>query len=93
MDGENNGNPLKMDDLGVPLFGETPIYILPLIHTHTTIYVWNNLSNRIARRTGETTHTIPYKHISGYEKKKKTPPSCRYYLCRPTANSCSCQGK
>ena len=25
MDGENNGNPIKMDDLGVPLFSETPI--------------------------------------------------------------------
>ena len=28
MDGENNGkpeNPVKMDDLGVPLFSETPI--------------------------------------------------------------------
>ena len=27
MDGENNGkpeNPIKMDDLGVPLFSETP---------------------------------------------------------------------
>ena len=26
MDGENNGNPIKMDDLGVPLFLETPIF-------------------------------------------------------------------
>ena len=26
MDGGNNGNPIKMDDLGVPLFLETPIY-------------------------------------------------------------------
>ncbi len=29
MDGENNGkpeNPIKMDDLGVPLFLETPMY-------------------------------------------------------------------
>ena len=25
MDGENNGNPIKIDDLGVPLFLETPI--------------------------------------------------------------------
>ncbi len=24
MDGENNGNPIKMDDLVVPLFLETP---------------------------------------------------------------------
>ena len=24
MDGENNGKPIKMDDLGVPLFMETP---------------------------------------------------------------------
>ena len=23
MDGENNGTPIKMDDLGVPLFSET----------------------------------------------------------------------
>ena len=28
MDGENNGNPyFLMDDLGVPLFLETPIYV------------------------------------------------------------------
>ena len=27
------GNPIKMDDLGVPLFLETPIYIVTLIHT------------------------------------------------------------
>ena len=27
MDGENNGNPyVQMDDLGVPLFSETPIH-------------------------------------------------------------------
>ena len=26
MDGENNGKPIKMDDLGVPIFLETPIY-------------------------------------------------------------------
>ena len=25
MDGENNGNPIKMDDLGVTLFLETPL--------------------------------------------------------------------
>ena len=24
MDGENNGNPIKMDDLGVPLFRKQP---------------------------------------------------------------------
>ena len=29
MDGENNGNPIQMDDLGVPLFLETPIYTSP----------------------------------------------------------------
>ena len=28
-------NPIKMDDLGVPLFLETPIYIY--IHTHTFV--------------------------------------------------------
>ena len=29
LDGENNGNPyFQMDDLGVPLFLETPIYTL-----------------------------------------------------------------
>ena len=33
MDGENNGNPIKMDDLGVPFFLETPIYV---IYTPTT---------------------------------------------------------
>ena len=27
MDGENNGNPIKMDDLGIPLFLETSIYM------------------------------------------------------------------
>ena len=26
MDGENRENPIKMDDLGVPLFLETPTY-------------------------------------------------------------------
>ena len=31
MDGENNGKPYEqMDDLGVPLFLETPIYVISL---------------------------------------------------------------
>ena len=38
MDGENNGKPHEqMDDLGAPLFLETPIYIYIYIHTHTHI--------------------------------------------------------
>ncbi len=31
MDGENNGKPFKMDDLGVPLFVETAIYWYTII--------------------------------------------------------------
>ena len=33
MDSENNGsNPIKIHDLGVPLFLETPIYCKDLVH-------------------------------------------------------------
>ena len=32
-------NPIKMDDLGVPLFLETPIYIyIIIIHAHKYVY-------------------------------------------------------
>ena len=33
MDGENNGKPWKMDDLGVPLFLETPIWVFSKVNT------------------------------------------------------------
>ena len=37
MDGENNGKPYEqMDDLGVPLFFETPIY--HHVDTHLLVY-------------------------------------------------------
>ena len=45
MDGENNGNPIKMDDLGVPLFLETPIYIyinINIIYIYICIYTPEN---------------------------------------------------
>ena len=38
MDGENNGKPYEqMDDLGVPLFLETPIYIYVYICRYLTL--------------------------------------------------------
>ena len=39
MDGENNGkpeNPIKIDDLGVPLFLETPM----CIYQHLVDFLW-----------------------------------------------------
>ena len=41
MDGEDNGKPhYQMDDLGVPLFLETPIYIYILVY----VYYYYSLS-------------------------------------------------
>ena len=32
-------NPIKIDDLGVPLFLETPIYIYNIINTYSSILI------------------------------------------------------
>ncbi len=54
MDGENNGKPYEqMDDLGVPLFLETPTYE----SFHETSQVWDTVSNPKTRPrfcTGQT---------------------------------------
>ena len=42
MDGENNGKPYEqMDDLGVPLFLETPIYVHGGLVSKTFLFMFN----------------------------------------------------
>ena len=65
MDGENNGKPYEqMDDLGVPLFLETPIYAPPqpqhvagkgmynLLSTLAKVILWNQTFGINSGETG-----------------------------------------
>ena len=85
MDGENNGTPyFQMDDLGVPLFLETPIYLRSTPHPVTvttrniTFLVGNpnlNLHLPLASWVGGVDPTyIPY---GSFREAKNIPPMPR----------------
>ena len=45
MDGENNGKPIKVDDLGVPLFSETPISLRRLNFPFCCLFFFSMCTN------------------------------------------------
>ena len=78
MDGENNGKPYEqMDDLGVPLFSETSIWLISLLR----IGLWDPF--QINGRTswlingGDPNHlleVIKFGHLEREKKNRSTPP-------------------
>ena len=57
-------NPIKMDDLGVPLFSETPIYIIQKNNTKqnrrkSLIFLLLHVLGRVCKRNSQKRQTIP----------------------------------
>ena len=75
MDGENNGKPYEqMDDLGVPLFLETPIFI-------TTIPICDNLMGSHSNPVGPLEEILPlFSNLAHYQPRIYNPCSLRDFL-------------
>ena len=56
-------NPIKMDDLGVPPFKETPIFLIPFQYWSNMEYVWSCWQNHQRYQLGNLTHTIHVRYI------------------------------
>ena len=66
-----NGNPIKMDDLGVPLFSETPIYHLER-HSHSSwlIMAPYKFATELGSGDAPSTFTRLYVDDVSFRKKK-----------------------
>ena len=75
MDGENNGKPDEMDDLGVPLFSETPISF----QTRNLDEVfWSPETSSFSGKTGENFFWVPFSSDS-------RPPQSDWWAAARTA--------
>ena len=52
------GNPIKMDDLGVPLFQETPIFAMSLYFSSVRTADWNHCSLPSKQMEGSNWHNV-----------------------------------
>ena len=84
-------NPIKMDDLGVPLFSETPIYIIQKNNTKqnrrkSLIFLLLHVLGRVCKRNSQKRQTIPGIYISkkGCWSQLRIPHELNIQLVEPS---------